>query len=458
MTIAAIAQGTGSIAIVGAKPRPTGEVMKDKPAGPTLRQRSWTTTKLAARLGMAAAGKAIGLELPQSNEQAVARALALVNQFDGMKGLMLKFGQMASYLNHSLPPEAQKILAQLQSAATAMPYSSVASQIETGLGAPVATLFEHFDEDAFAAASIGQVHRAQLQGVPVAVKVQYPGIQDLIEHDLKNVNLFAQVLLMGSKMDSTTLAAELRQRLLEECNYELEAQRQHAVGAVWNQIEGRVVPKIWFDHSSPEVLTSTFENGTGFADFCRDADEATRRRASLILFEAIFEGIFRHGFFNGDSHPGNFLFRASGDVIFLDFGCLRTFKRDFLQHWKDMALAILNDDRKRFQEAHTAMGFVANPRKFDWDFQWSMMQFLYEPYKSAKPYRYHKQHVAENFDRLILKNRNRFSMRLPPNQLFVNRLQWGLYSVLADLNVEAAYSDIFRAAVEAPIEPIPGLR
>lgn len=432
--------------------------MQDDTDRKSLRKRSWNTTKLAARLGFAAATRAIGLELPQSNEQAVAKAVALVNQFDGMKGLMLKFGQMASYLNTGLPPEAQKILASLQSAATAMPYAAVAGQIESSLGAPVSELFEQFETDAFAAASIGQVHRAQLRNTPVAVKVQYPGIQTLIENDLNNVGLFAQLLLMGSKMDGAALAGELSQRLLEECDYQLEAQRQQAIGAVWNRLPGRVVPRVFLDRCSQQVITSSFETGTGFADYCAQADAATRRNSSLIIFEAVFEGIFRHGFFNGDPHPGNFLFRDNGDVVFLDFGCLRTFDGDFLQAWKSMAQAVLDNNERRFREAHTAMGFVANAKKFDWEFQWSMVRFLYEPFLSTRPYRYNKQYVQANYERLIWKNRNRWNMTLPPNQLFVNRLQWGLASVLADLNVEAVYCDIFRAAVEARVERIPGLR
>lgn len=145
-------------------------------------------------------------------------------------------------------------------------------------------------------------------------------------------------------------------------------------------------------------------------------------------------------------------------MVFLDFGCLRTFDDDFLQAWKSMAQAVLDNNERRFREAHTAMGFVANAKKFDWEFQWSMVRFLYEPFLSTRPYRYNKQYVLANYERLIWKNRNRWHMTLPPNQLFVNRLQWGLASVLADLNVEAVYCDIFRAAVEARVERIPGLR
>ncbi len=432
--------------------------MKDETLGKKLRKRSWATTKLAAQLGIAAASKTLGIELPRSNEQAVKKAVALASQFDGMKGLMLKFGQMASYLNTSLPPEAQQILAQLQASATAMPFATIAQQIESDLGAPVSTLFDSFEENAFAAASIGQVHRAVLHGQPVAVKVQYPGIRALIENDLGNVGLFAKLLLMGSAMDSTALSEELRARVLEECDYALEAQRQAAVGAVWNTLPGRSVPQVFAERSGNSVITSSLQTGARFTDYLGSASAESRRHSSLLIFDAVFDGIFHRGFFNGDPHPGNFLFHANGDVVFLDFGCLRSFDDEFLLHWKRMAGAVLDGNRTQFRDAFIAMGMVGNAKKLDWDLQWDMMRFLYEPFRSAQPFRYSRDYIRECHERILWQNRNRWHLSLPPNQLFVNRLQWGLYSVLADLNAEALYRDLFRAAVEAPVERIPGLR
>lgn len=432
--------------------------MTDDSLRQKLRKRSWATTRLAAQLGMAAASKTLGIELPRSNEQAVKKAIALASQFDGMKGLMLKFGQMASYLNTSLPPEAQQILAQLQASATAMPFATVAQQIESSLGAPVSALFDAFEENAFAAASIGQVHRAVLHGQPVAVKVQYPGIRTLIENDLDNVGMFAKLLLMGSKMDSAALSEELRTRVLEECDYALEASRQQAIGAAWNLLPGRIVPQVFAERCGQTVITSSLAAGARFTDYLQSASAESRRHSSLLICDAVFDGIFHRGFFNGDPHPGNFLFHDNGDVVFLDFGCLRSFDDEFLQHWKRMAKAVLDGDRTQFRDAFTAMGMVGNAKKFDWDLQWEMMRHLYEPFRASQPYRFSREYIRECHERVLWQNRNRFHLKLPPNQLFVNRLQWGLFSVLTDLNAEAVYRDRFRAAVEAPVERIPGLR
>lgn len=430
----------------------------DEPGRKKLRKRSWETAKLAARLGIAAATKTVGISLPQSDEQAIARAVQLANQFDGMKGLMLKFGQMASYLNTSLPPEAQRILASLQSAATAMPYSQVRDQIQHAFDSPVDEVFDEFVPDAFAAASIGQVHKARCQGRSVAVKVQYPGIQGLIEADMKNIGLFSQLFLMGSKMDATALADELRSRLLEECDYELEAHRQHTIGEVWNQRSGWCVPAVYQDYCRPQVLTSAFENGSRFSDFIQHADDDARRKSSLIIFESVFDGIFHHGFFNGDPHPGNYLFKPDGSVIFLDFGCIKVFERDFMEIWKPLAKAILDNNFPVFKKYFIEMGMVGNAKKFDWDYQWVTIRHLYEPFMSAEPYRFTKAYMSQLYDNILWKNPNRWSLSLPPNQLFVNRLQWGLFSVLADLNAAVVYRDTFRAAVESKIAYIPGLR
>ena len=431
--------------------------MKGEPFGKSLRKRSWETAKLAARLGFVAATKQLNIDLPQSNEQAISKAIALAEQFDGMKGLMLKFGQMASYLNTSLPPEAQQILAKLQSAGTAMPFSDIRHQIENGLGAPVNQLFEHFETEAFAAASIGQVHKSIYNGQSVAVKVQYPGIRRIIESDLKNVSTLAQIILVGTKMDGAAFAEELRDRLLEECDYLLEAKRQHAIGSLWNKCPGSHVPEVIFPRCGETVFTTQFETGSNFQTYISTANEESRRKSSFIIFKNVFEGIFHHGFFNGDPHPGNYLFREDGSVVFLDFGCVRIFEEEFLTAWKGMAKSILDNNFNKFKEYSYALGVVGNAKKFDWDFQWQLMNYVYEPFKSITPYRYSKAHVDESYTRLLWKNENRRHAVIPPQMLFVNRLQWGLNSILKDLNAEVRYCDIFREAVEAKIERIPGL-
>lgn len=431
--------------------------MKEGSTGGTLRKRTWATAKLAARLGMAAATRQLNIELPQNPDQAVARALALAEQFDGMKGLMLKFGQMASYLNSGLPPEAQQILAKLQAAGTAMPFSAVENQIIGALGAPASELFENFEPEAFAAASIGQVHRARYNGQAVAVKVQYPGIHRMIEADLKNVGMFSQVLFFGTKMDSEGFAEELRTRLMEECDYCLEANRQTAIARLWNQQLHSLVPQVVSERSATTVLTTHFETAANFYDYIKSADETARRNSSLAIFRNVFGGIFHHGFFNGDPHPGNYLFHDDGTVVFLDFGCVRIFPDQLLTHWKGMAKSILDQNFTHFKEHVAALGMVGNPKKFDWEWQWDLMTHVYEPFRSTRPYRYDRDYVKESYKRLLWENENKRHACMPPQMLFVNRLQWGLNSVMADLGAEAVYADIFREAVESPVERVPGL-
>lgn len=425
--------------------------------GNNLRKRTWATAKLAARVGFAAATRQLNIEIPQSQDDAIAKAVALADQFDGMKGLMLKFGQMASYLNSSMPPEAQQILAKLQAAGTAMPYDTIESQIVTAFGQPVDALFEDFQRNAFAAASIGQVHRARYNGQPVAVKVQYPGIQRIMESDLKNVGMFSQLMFIGTKIDGEGFAEELRDRLMEECDYTLEAQRQTAIGRHWNQQPYSAVPMVVPERSAATVLTTHFEPGTNFYRYIETADETARRNSSLAIFRNVFQGIFRHGFFNGDPHPGNYLFRDDGTVVFLDFGCVRIFPDDLLASWKGMAKSILDRNFAQFKVYVHALGLVGNPKKFDWEWQWDVMKHVYEPFCSATPYRYNKDYVKESYKRLLWENENKRHGCMPPQMLFVNRLQWGLNSVMADLGAEAVYADIFREAVEAPIERVPGL-
>lgn len=152
--------------------------------------RTFSTAKLSTRLGMGAAKKLLNVEV-NNPEKAVEIAAKLVQEFDGMKGLMMKFGQMASYLGTHMPEEARELLATLQASSTAMDFEDVRLLIEMELNAPIESCFDTFEEQAFAAASIGQVHRATVNGQQLAVKVQYPDIEKLLSMDLSLVgNLF----------------------------------------------------------------------------------------------------------------------------------------------------------------------------------------------------------------------------------------------------------------------------
>lgn len=441
-----------------------------------FRDRTLVTAKLSAKMGVGVAknvlkhktqgalGGLIGNAESSEDEtaekkdkmtkDAIAVALALYQDMDQLKGLVMKFGQMASYMSTQFPPEAQKIIAQLQSDASALPFFEIKTLLTKALGQPVEVVFDTFDAEAVAAASIGQVHKAVYQGDTVAVKVQYPGVREGIESDL---SLMRKVLpvssmatsLFGVSMDSKALYQELHDRIVEECDYEREAENQRFAKSCWPNDTNIVVPGIIDDLCSQEVLVSEFMEGQDFYQFRDTASQEEKNRAAETLYRMSFESIFCHGFFNGDPHPGNYLFRSGGEVVFLDFGCVRYFDQALVDSWRGLVISVRDGDRDSFARFTREMGFVGNEKKFDWDSHWQLYQFILEPVLNKAPFSFTKAYKEKGNRLFLYENKNQFSVSLPPPLLLVNRLQWGLKTILVDLEATGDFHSVFWHAVEA---------
>jgi predicted unusual protein kinase regulating ubiquinone biosynthesis (AarF/ABC1/UbiB family) len=422
-------------------------------------RRMWSTASLSSKLGMKAASRVLFRKKAQgedveveaslaSTEAAIAAARKLVTKMGNLKGLAMKAGQIASYMPGSLPPAAQQVLAELQAQSTPMAFHRIDEVLRAELGAPAAELFETIDERPFAAASIGQVHRATHRGQAVAVKVQYPGIDDAIRSDLKMVAVIARLSAIGSPLDGAGLANELRDRLLEECDYEREAANQALFARLLGSIEGAHVPAVVADRSTRRVLTTVLADGVPLAD----SDPAIRDRAGQVIFRTCFELLFRRCIYNADPHPGNYLIAADGSVTFLDFGCVRRFEPSMIAIWRRMALSIIEGDRERWATEFRALGFVGKEKGFDWDYQWNAMRFLYRPFLE-RGFRFDRAFVAKSFGVLMFDNPNRLRLDMPPAWLFLNRLQWGLNAVLAQLGASGDWGGILHDALTRPIEP-----
>jgi predicted unusual protein kinase regulating ubiquinone biosynthesis (AarF/ABC1/UbiB family) len=421
-----------------------------------FRKRTMVTVGLASRVGLGFAKRTLfgrsedKPSTPVEDSAAVEAAGKLVKELGALKGLVMKLGQIASYMPGALPPEAQRVLTKLQANTTAMAYAQVEGVLREEFGQDPAALFEDLEPEPFAAASIGQVHRARFEGRPVAVKIQYPGIEDALRSDLKTAGVLGRLGTIGTAVDGGGLVEELRDRVLEECDYRKEADNQRAFTSLFARTPGAHVPAVVGERSGLRVLTSALDPGQSFYPFCDGAPQAARDRAGEIIFRVCFDCLFRHSVYNADPHPGNYLFAPDGDVTFLDFGCVRRFSATMIEAWKAVASSVLADDRAAFQRTFPALGFVGNPKKFDWDHQWSMMRYLYRPFLATEPFTYTHEYVKESYALLLFDNPNRFSGKMPPEWLFLNRLQWGLNSVLAHLHATAPWGEIWRAAVESP--------
>ena len=416
--------------------------------------RTLTTLKLAAKVGVGYARRTIGTTPAAQDEPAQNEsAEALVEQLGRMKGLMMKFGQMASYLPGNVGSKAQGILAQLQASSPPLPFDAVVAVVEAEFGKPLDQLFETFEHDPLAAASIGQVHRAVFRGQQVAVKVQYPGILDVMKQDLRNVGLMAKFGMAGAASSGTELAEELRDRILEECDYRIEARNHLAFTELLCTIPNASAPTLVPERSGTTVITSEFVNRLNFASFLAQANRKAQDVAGSAIFNACFFNLFHRGIFNGDPHPGNYLFDADGNVTFLDFGSVRTFDASFIDDWKRLAKVITTDNRAGYKDAMADVGFVPNPKKFDYDYQWQAVRHLYQPFLSSE-FTFTPKFIEETYDNLLFKNPNKLTLALPREWLLLNRLQWGLFAVLAQMRASGNFSDLWRAAIESKTDPI----
>jgi predicted unusual protein kinase regulating ubiquinone biosynthesis (AarF/ABC1/UbiB family) len=279
-----------------------------------------------------------------------------------MKGAAMKVGQVASFIDTgAFPPEFQERvqakLAELRDAAPRVPFERMRKLIEDDLGERLSESFAEFDEEAVAAASIGQVYRARLHdGRVVAVKVQYPGVAQAVRADLQNLGLIMRVAKrMAPGMDVKAMTREIRERLTDELDYEHEAQQHRAFARSWRGHPFIYVPPVVTELCSEHVLVSEWVDGTGFEEV-KAADRATRDRFGEIVFRFFFGSLYRNGHFSGDPHPGNYRLMDDGRVAFIDFGMTKRVSRSDLDSEVAALRALMDGDADGVYRVLGAMG------------------------------------------------------------------------------------------------------
>jgi predicted unusual protein kinase regulating ubiquinone biosynthesis (AarF/ABC1/UbiB family) len=299
-------------------------------------------------------------------------AMKMVGALGQMKGAAMKLGQFASFIDTEFIPEEyreiyQEQLAKLRTDAPPMPWEKVAKVLESEYdGEPLEELFASFEQEAFAAASIGQVHRAELlDGRRVAVKIQYPGIAEVLDADLRNAGTVVRLArALAPGLDAKAIAQELRERVLEELDYEYEAQNQRAFSRAYRDHPFIHVPDVLTRLSRRRVLVTEYVEGMGFEEVkLLPAEE--RSRFGEIVFRGSFGSIYHLQHFNADPHPGNFILMDDGRVAFLDFGMTKRLDQEQITLEQRAIDAIVRDDPEELRAALHELGFVKNPSKLD---------------------------------------------------------------------------------------------
>jgi predicted unusual protein kinase regulating ubiquinone biosynthesis (AarF/ABC1/UbiB family) len=299
------------------------------------------------------------------NQRTGALVKQLVEQLGQMRGAAMKVGQVLSMVEFDGLPEEERDalqakLAELRDDVPPVPFSRLERLMRDEFGGPLRRVFSEFDEHAFAAASIGQVHRATtVEGSDVVVKVQYPGVAEAVETDLRNAMLLLPLVKrLAPSLDAKALASELRERIVEELDYELEAQNQRRIERLRRGHPFVSVPVVNTELSTRRVLVSEYFEGERF-EAVRRLDEAQRDRYGEIVFRFYFGLLYRDRIALGDPHPGNQLLRPDGRVGFLDFGMLRDVSPSRADAERGIAHAVRAGDPAALKSALVAGAYLA---------------------------------------------------------------------------------------------------
>ncbi len=404
---------------------------------------------VGARMALSRGGAALS-KLEKAAERTEAGHLrsaeVLLDTLGEMKGLALKLGQMISYADNDLPAPYRKLLSKLQADAPTMDIETVVQVIGEDFGGPPEDVFASFDRTPLAAASIGQVHRATLpDGEEVVVKVQFPGIADAMRADIRNgAAVFAFGQLLFPNVKRSDLRAEMMQVMLEECDYRREAANQREFGELWRDHDGIVVPPVFDEYCSGRVITSGFVAGQRFDEFVATASRERKDRAGYLMLENMLVSFFGHGLFNGDPHPGNYIFRDDGTVAFLDYGCVKHIPDAMHGHFRDFLAATVDGDAQALTRAVRALGYAPAGVEFSPDEWLKVEQYVQRPWLRDEVFTFEPEYVRGVWP-LLLKNPEMRKVGLPREFLFFNRLWFGLYAILTELRASGNFHQIVKS-------------
>jgi predicted unusual protein kinase regulating ubiquinone biosynthesis (AarF/ABC1/UbiB family) len=357
----------------------------------------------------------------------------------------MKIGQMASYIDDGLSPAVRRTLSRLQDSVPPMSQELAARVVAEELGLPPERAFARWDPVPIAAASIGQVHRAiTLDGRAVAVKVQYPGIAEMMAADLDNAALLRRMLrITAPSQDVDALVAELRDRVLEELDYRREAANQRLLAEYYDGHPTISIPKIISELSARRMVTSELAAGARFAELA-GWSQPERDLAAETIYRFVFRSLYEARAFNGDPHPGNYLFHGGGRVTFLDFGLVKHFTPAELLPLMQMARHLcVRNDPEAFRRSLESAGFLRPHAPLSTELIVDHLAVFYDTIRQPGPLTitgdYASAVVRRFFD---VRSPVAAYVAIPRSYVILQRINLGLFAILGQLNATADWRAI----------------
>ncbi len=391
----------------------------------------------------------------------------IVVQLGQMKGAAMKLGQVLSTVDlPGLEPEdgerIKQRLAELRDNAPRVDFPKLEKLMAQEWGEGVSSVMQDIDPEAIAAASIGQVHRGTTKdGRDVAIKVQYPGIAEAVESDLRNLRLLMPLLgRIAPGLDTKALGDELRERISEELDYELEAQSQRRIARSWKDHPHLFVPGVLTELSTRRVLVTEYVPSEGFGAMREHAD-ADRDRYAEVIHRFFHDTAGRLGLALGDPHPGNLLLGEDGRLAFIDFGMLRKLPADYMAREGDVYRALRAESPQGLRAGLGALGYLPSPWPHSDELLFQYMRraasWMLDDPQPRRLGAHTTQELMESIFELgpdwqkMVK-----SFSLPSEAVLLRRMENMVFSVCADLRACAdwrAISDELLAR-EAPRTPL----
>ena len=384
----------------------------------------------------------------------VEAAEQLVTVLGGMKGAAMKLGQVLSFVDLGVvPPEYrdrfQAKLAILRDAAPTVSFERMRAVIEADLDRPLTAAFSDFDTEPIAAASIGQVYRAALpDGREVAVKVQYPGVNDAVRADMKNLGVLLRLArTITPELDTRAVGEEIRERVVEELDYELEASNQRTMARLYDSHPFIHVPQVVSALCRERVIVTELVHGDGF-EALRSEPQAERDRIGEIVFRFYFGSMYRHRRFSGDPHPGNMIRLADGRVAFLDFGLFKTISPEVAALELACQRATVEGKADELHRLMSGAGFLPRGDRLH---AGELLEFVLDAiwwYVLDEPVRIDQDIVNHAFIQVSDPRSTHYSTArhqdIAPEHLFGRRLELLTLAVLGQLGAEANWHRIAR--------------
>lgn len=401
---------------------------------------------LAARI---AGQRYLGLDLGKRDMPADLKAA-----LGGLKGPLMKVAQILATIPDALPQEYLDELRQLQANAPSMGRLFVRRRMSTELGRDWKSKFESFDEEAIAAASLGQVHRATAHdGTALACKLQYPDMGSIVEADLKQLRFAISIY---ERYDKAIQASEIYKELVARMREELDYRREAAQMALYRHMladeAGVHVPRSIPDLSTDRLLTMTWLDGGPLLAFIAEHDDVEmRNRVALNMFRAWYVPFYFHGVIHGDPHLGNYTVRPDGSVNLMDFGCIRVFKPSFVKGVIDLYHALRDGDEELAVEAYRVWGFEDLDRAtIDVLNHWA--RFVYAPLMEDRTRRIQETNSGvygrEVVEKVHGELRRLNGVRPPREFVLMDRAAIGLGSVFLHLKAEVNWYRLFHDLIE----------